>query len=319
MQPEIKTSFPAAASSEHAAKASGVPAERARRDRLRTLVELLNDDSPTVFAAVRSELDRAGRLALPTLQRAAESPHARLRARARSILQERDRKGAMRRLIRYGSRQKIDLERALFLLGCLEQPNLDPRGYKKALDAMAAEVARRAADEQDTLSRPMVLSHYLGNELGYIGAEVDFDHPHNIHLHRAIERKRGMPLTLVAIYLFVARRAGFRAAAVALPGRVMLRLYAGRRSLLIDPFKGGRVRTKMDCIKYLAQNGLVPRPDWFRDASDATLFQRHVLNLMASSQMRGLERQARDLHQLARVIAQTREPIPAGKAGTTAR
>ena len=124
-----------------------------------------------------------------------------------------------------------------------------------------------------------------------------------------------MPLTLVAIYLFVARRAGFRAAAVALPGRVLLRLYAGRRSLLIDPFKGGRVRTKMDCIKYLAQNGLVPRPEWFRDATDPMLFQRHVLNLMASSQMRGLEGQARELHRLAKVVAQTRDPVASGTAG----
>ena len=108
-----------------------------------------------------------------------------------------------------------------------------------------------------------------------------------------------MPLTLTAIYLFVARRSGIQAAPVALPGRVLLRLYAGRRSMLVDPFQGGRARTRMDCIRYLAQHGLVPRPDWFHDATDRQLFQRHVLNLMSSSQMRGLHRESQELHRLA--------------------
>lgn len=308
MRPEAQTPVRSDAQNGSAVLLSG---RRSERDRLRVLVELLNDDSPSVFSTVRDELERAGRRALPALGRAARSPHARLRARARNVLASLDRRAAMRRLLRYASRSEIDLERALLLLGRLDQPRLDPRPYVKALDAMASEVARRAAREQDTLSRPMVLSHYLGNELGFIGSEADFDHPQNVHLHRAIERKRGMPLTLVAIYLFVARRVGFRAAAVALPGRVLLRLYAGRRSLLIDPFLGGRIRTKTDCIRYLAKNGLVPRPEWFRDASDPLLFQRHVLNLMGSSQMRGLVRESRELHELARVIARTREPATA--------
>ena len=271
----------------------------AGRARLDALVELLNDDSRSVLGAVRGELERVGKPAVPALRRAARSSRARLRARARSLLHDRARRDAVRRLLRHVCRNQIDLERALYLLARLDDPAFDSRPYRKALDAMGAEVARRVAREPDPFARPMALSQYLGNELGFVGSESDFHHSDNIHLHRAIERKRGMPLTLTAIYVFVARRAGIRAAPIALPGRVLLRLYAGRRALIVDPFQGGRARTRTDCIRYLAQQQLVPRPEWFRDVRDAALFQRHVLNLMNSYQMRGLEREARGLHRVA--------------------
>jgi regulator of sirC expression with transglutaminase-like and TPR domain len=290
-----------------AAGTGRVSTARGDRQRLEALIDLLGDESKAVYESVWEELVRAGRAADPVLQRATRSPRARVRARARRVLQARARGGVMRRLLGYAAREEVDLERALFLLGRLDRPDLDTRPYRKALDAMAAEVSRRAAREEDTFARPMVLSHYLGNELGFVGSETDFTHPDNVHLHRTIERKQGMPLSLVAIYLFVARRAGLKAAPIALPGRVLLRLYAGRRTMLIDPFQGGRARTRMDCIRYLSEHGLVPRPDWFHDASDRALFQRHTLNLMSSCQMRGREREARELHRLAVEIGRVAE------------
>ena len=271
----------------------------ASRERIAALIELLNDDSPEVFGAVRERLLELGRVARPALRRASRHPAARLRARARRIAATIERKRVLRRILGFALRPDLDLERGLFLLARLDRPDFDSRPYRRVLDAMGAEVARRVAGESDGLTRPLVLPQYLGNELGYIGSEADFNHPDNVHLHRTLERRRGMPLTLCAIYLAVARRAGLRAAPIAMPGRVLLRLYAGTRSLIIDPFAGGRAKTRADCLRYLAQHRLVPRPQWFRDAGDRALFQRQLLNLMNSCQLRDLTREARELHGIA--------------------
>jgi regulator of sirC expression with transglutaminase-like and TPR domain len=284
---------PEASPSEHTTSDSG------RRARIGALIELLGDDSPVVFARVGASLEALGRAALPALRRAARSPHARRRARARRVVAAIERRRALRRILGYALREEIDLERGFYLLARLERPDFDSRPYKKALDAMGAELRARVAGEPDGLAAPMALPQYLGNELGFVGSETDFNHPDNAHLHRSLERRRGMPLTLVALYLFVARRAGLRAAPLALPGRVLLRLYTGPRSLIIDPFLGGRARTRADCVRYLAQHGLVPRPQWFADTTDAALFQRHLLNLIASLQARGLSREARELQRIA--------------------
>lgn len=309
--PGVPATGPASAGARGGTPAGGAPGD-AERGRLAALVELLDDDAPAIAGAAREGLAEAGRRARPFLGRAERSGRARLRARARALLFELEREQVLRRLARRASSAagadggELDLERALFLMGRLDAPALDARPYLRALDAMGAEVRARALQQPDDFTRPMVLPEYLGNELGYVGSEVDYDHPDHIHLHRAIERKRGMPLTLTAIYLFVARRAGLRAAAVPLPGHVLLRLYAGERSLLVDPFHGGRIRQRADCLRYLAQHGLTPQASWFRDASDASLFQRHLLNLMSSHQVRGRTRLARRLHRIARLLGQAR-------------
>jgi regulator of sirC expression with transglutaminase-like and TPR domain len=268
---------------------------RAERARHEVLVELLNDESPAVLAPVRARLIAAGRAALPALRRAARSTDARRRARARAILAHGERRRVLRRIAGFALQPDTQLERGLFLLSRLDRSDFDQRPYKKALDAMGSAVRARIAAAQDSPSAPLALAQYLGDELGLVGCDTDFNHPDNVFLHRAIERKRGMPLTLVAIYLLVARRAGLKAAPIALPGRVLLRLYAGPRSLILDPFLGGKARTRQDCVNYLAKHGLVPRPQWFADASDAALFHRHILNLMGSYQARGHTREASEL------------------------
>ena len=67
------------------------------------------------------------------------------------------------------------------------------------------------AAAEDPLDRGQALVDYLGRELGSGGSTGDFHHPDNSHFPRVLEKKRGMPLALSAVYVFVARRAGIRA------------------------------------------------------------------------------------------------------------
>jgi transglutaminase superfamily protein len=288
------------------ARAPQRPAGLAQRERIGVLVGLLDDPSPAVLGPVRAGLVAAGRSALPRLRRAMKARDARRRGRARTIVAELERRRVLRRIAGYAVRPDIELERGLFLLSRLERAGFDRRPYVKALDAMGAAVRARMAAAADSPAAPLALAQYLGDELGFVGCETDFNHPDNIYLHRAIEKKRGMPLTLVAIYLLVARRAGLKAAPIALPGRVLLRLYAGPRSLIIDPFLGGKARTRQDCVNYLAKHGLVPRPQWFADAGDTALFHRHVLNLMGSHQARGHAREGAELQAIVGAVNRVR-------------
>ena len=154
--------------------------------------------------------------------------------------------------------------------------------------------------------------HILGREIGFTGGASDYYHPDKVYLHRAIERRQGMPLTLCAIYLFVARRLGVPAAIVPLPGHVMLRVYSGDSATLLDPFHRGEVRSERECIEYLAQNGLAPQPGWFRDAEDSAIFLRQSLNLKGSYLRRRRFREARRLDRV--VLALRERPVRAAHA-----
>ncbi len=279
--------------------------------RLEVMLDLLGDPSPTVWRQVRRELRKLGRSTRPGLTRAAAGDEPRARTRARRLLLEQDRERAGRRLVGYALRPELDLERGLLLLARIEQPGLDTRPTLAALDAMAAEVVRRTESLPPGSERGRALAAYLGTELGFAGDDGGPHHPDNVYLHRALARRRGLPLTLVAIYLLVARRAGIAAAPVALPGHAVLRLHGSDRNLLVDPFNRGAELSERECLGYLASRGLTFRPAWFKNASDALVFERLVRSLRASYRRRGL---VRDAELLSRVLVARRaaraEPAP---------
>lgn len=217
----------------------------------------------------------------------------------------------LRRMARHVSRRDIDLEQGLLLMGNLAADSFDARPYRRVLDNLADAVAKLRAEESDPYGRAMALVRYLGTDRGFGGALEDYHHPDNIHLHRCLERRTGMPLTTCAVYLFVARRVEQPAALVPLPGHVLLRLYFGSgRSFLVDPFSGGQPRNRADCENYLRECGLEPQPEWFDDADDASMFRRHIINLANSERMRGFARRSRELHQVAALLTRIQDDSP---------
>lgn len=272
------------------------------RARFAALASLLGDDSPIVRQEVRRQYEAAGRKGLPSLKRTLRLEAPVLRSRARTLLLDHEKSLALRRLLRYVSGGKIDLEKALFMLARYHDPKLDPRPWQTKLDTYAREVVSRTRGIQDPLDRAQKLVDFLGRELGYSSSKGDFHHPDNVHIQRVIDRKRGMPLSLCAIYMFVARRAGLNTGCIPLPGHVMLRLHGNGASRIVDPYNRGLVRTEKDCREYLKQNGLPVKSAWFRDADDAMLLKRQVANLARSADLRGLPRERREFALLGRVL-----------------
>jgi regulator of sirC expression with transglutaminase-like and TPR domain len=288
-----------------------VSAENERR--LRWLGDFLGDDSPVVRAEVRRGLLGAGKAALPLLERAAKSPDPKVRARARALLGERARRGCFRRLCAYVAARPIDLETALFLLARWADPTLDVRPWRALLDSLAQQVGKLARERNEELYRASALADVLGRQLGFGGNAAEFHHPDNLHIHRALARRRGMPLTLSAIYHIVAKRAGIRTALLPLPGHVMLRLYAGTKSMIVDPFDRGKLRSEPDCRAYLKSNGLGFQKAWFQDASDASMLRRQLLNLQKSASVRGARSESRAAQTL--LVLLDRSPHARPKAG----
>lgn len=260
---------------------------RAEADHLRSLAKLLGDDSKLVRDELRRQFHSAGKRGRPFLVKATTSEDARTRGHARTLLLELDRAAVRRRLISFAARARVDLEAGLLLLGRVHDPALDARPYKRTLDAFAEEVKRRSESCGTELERATVLCDYLSDTVGFSGGDGDYHHPDNVHLHRVLETRSGLPLSLCAVYLLVARRVGLRASILPLPGHVMLRLHGLRTSRIVDPFHGCRVRSQASLMSYLASHDLGFDPNWFRGASDRSLFLRQVNNLIQTYSERG--------------------------------
>jgi regulator of sirC expression with transglutaminase-like and TPR domain len=118
------------------------------------------------------------------------------------------------------------------------RPAVDVSRARDRLGELAAEV-REVADA--TGGELAALAYVLGERHGFAGAEAEYDHPDHSMLDLVLERRRGLPIALSAVYAETARRAGIALDGVGLSGHYVVGQFRdGVPAVLLDPFHGGR-------------------------------------------------------------------------------
>ena len=132
--------------------------------------------------------------------------------------------------------RRINLARAALLVGAEEDPAACYVNRCIAqLDEMGEEA--RALMSSDGGSRVEALNRYFFEEQGFAGNQSSYYDPRNSMLHRVLELRTGIPITLSIVYMEVGRRAGLSVEGVALPGHFIVRVSEeGGEDVLVDPF-----------------------------------------------------------------------------------
>ncbi|HST53477.1 MAG TPA: transglutaminase-like domain-containing protein [Pyrinomonadaceae bacterium] len=145
---------------------------------------------------------------------------------------------------------EINLARAALLVGAEEEPRACDVGRCLArLDEMGDEA--RARIERGGGPKVEALNRYLFDEQRFEGNESDYYDPRNSMLHRVLERRTGIPITLSVVYIEVGRRAGLSVEGVGLPGHFIVRASEGEGDgVLVDPFNR-KVTDEEECQKRL--------------------------------------------------------------------
>ncbi|HEV2764797.1 MAG TPA: transglutaminase-like domain-containing protein, partial [Pyrinomonadaceae bacterium] len=179
----------------------------------------------------------------------------------------------------------IDLAHAALLVAAEEEPRCDVAGSRASLYASGVEARARlsglAAEE-----RLAALNAYVFAELGFKGNREDYYDVRNSLLHRVLERRAGIPITLSVVYMDIARRAGLEAEGVGLPGHFVVRVRAGEsnpRAALVDPFNATLIDEE-DCQDRLdtIYGGQVPlAPEHLRPATPREILARLLRNMKA--------------------------------------
>ena len=125
-------------------------------------------------------------------------------------------------------------------------------------------------------------NRYLFEEVGLQGDRDTYDDPANAVIPSVIARKRGLPITLSILWLEVARRLGFQAEGVALPGHFITGLRTDLGLLHFDPFNGGRALGEEAAAQLVARaTGGRTRfvPEMLEPVSNRAILVRLVRNL----------------------------------------
>ena len=165
------------------------------------------------------------------------------------------------------------------------EPDLGPQRVLEQVQSWAAQLRLRVAPDASPIARLRLLNHFFFAELGFSGAGDDYQSPHNSYLHRVIERRRGIPITLSILFMELGRAAGLKLEGVSFPGHFLVRLGLNGGTLFIDVHGGGATLSTDDLRRRLPAmlpgQGDPPLAPYLRAASEREILARMLRNLKA--------------------------------------
>jgi len=158
----------------------------------------------------------------------------------------------------------------------------DPGPVADQLDEWAFTLAGRMPLPWNTHEALDALNHLLFTELGFEGDRETYDDPLNALLPSVLARRKGLPIALSILWVDLARRMGFDAVGVALPGHFIAALRTESGLRCFDPFHQGRPVGEeggAELVKAASAGRLAFHRNMLRPASDRQILVRLVRNL----------------------------------------
>ena len=156
--------------------------------------------------------------------------------------------------VRFIRSQRYELETGWFLLDRTVYPSFNrpppPCSWTKLLGG--AGIAYTAHELKTKLVR--CLTEFLSRIwISWMGK--NFENPETV-LHRVIDRRQGLPITLCVLYILIARRIGLDLEPIGLPGRFMVGCFEDERPFYVDAWAGGKILEVEQMENYLEHSSV---------------------------------------------------------------
>lgn len=145
-----------------------------------------------------------------------------------------------------GPEESLDLVEASLVIALEEDPALELNRYLGEVRAWSDAVHERLEGSRDVDRIVETINRLLFEEEGFHGEDDDYYDPRSALLSEVLKRHAGLPITLSVLYLELSRRIGVEATGVALPGRFLVKLSGAFGEIVVDPFDGGRVLSRVE-------------------------------------------------------------------------
>ncbi len=256
------------------------------RNELRALIALLDDPDTFVQEKVKERMSEFGENHVPILDELREDiSDPVIRKRVTELIHNITFPALELEFAEYldnGIHTMRDLERGQLLLSRLDNPTLRTDLYRRQMDKMASRLEPCLRAQLSPSEQLESFTSFFFEQEFFKGAHKDYRHPDNSYLHKVLQRRRGIPIALSMVMLFVADRLDFPLYGVNMPMHFLIKYEAGNDSALIDPFNCGRIVSMGQCSYFLESNGITPEAAHFERATERTILVRSIRNLIIS-------------------------------------
>jgi regulator of sirC expression with transglutaminase-like and TPR domain len=142
----------------------------------------------------------------------------------------------------------------------IDHPALDVQEVLAAIDRLSAKLTARLPADAAPMHRLRLLNQYFFRELGFAGNVNNYYDVGNSYIHRVLESRLGIPITLALLYIELATALGLHVRGVSFPGHFLVKAKLPGGEAVIDPFTGrslSREELEERLVPYRRRQGLV--------------------------------------------------------------
>ena len=176
--------------------------------------------------------------------------------------------------------EDADLEDACFLLASFGHPLEDMEMKKNELLGMENDLRDRleGLSQADAIVDEVV--EYLHGELRFDGARNNYYDAQNSFMNRVLERRRGIPISLSALYLILGERLGLPFHGVGMPGHFIVKYQGDEKPIFLDPFERGKRLSVGDCAAIVRGLGYHFDMRFLQETPPRRIVERMINNLL---------------------------------------
>ncbi len=146
------------------------------------------------------------------------------------------------------------------------------------------------------------LMNFLFKEEGFEGNSDNYYSLDNCYLHRVLESKKGLPVTLSILAVLLAEEAGLPLYGIGLPLHFIVGHFQGSKGIrFFDCFDSGREVTQEECVQYLHSRGIFFHPQLLSPCENESVLNRVLVNIKHIAQRRGLSAHLRAVEELSSI------------------
>lgn len=272
---------------------------------IESLIYLLDDPDPEVQTGVQKRFKEIGEHAVPLLdQYRSETIRNSEKESISEIIYQITFNNVLDEfsdILEQGVSNRRQLEYALLTLSKFGNPTLRVQEYQKKLDKLSSQIGSEIAYTPSVTEKMQILLQYVFRELRFRGDSSDYHHPDNAYLDRVIDRRKGLPIMLSTVVMFLGRRLNLPFYGVNMPIHFMLMYKTHNQDILIDPFDGGTIVTYNQCCYFLKKNGIEPRPEHLEKADESDILVRCIRNLKHSYTKNGNDQRVDGLQKILQI------------------
>lgn len=252
------------------------------------MIVLLEDPDPEIHLSVAEHMAKLGESAVPIIDEFRAKNRNQETSKILSMVLHKITFPSIEQdfltILDLGLRDLYDLEKAMFLLSRIGDPTLRTEMYSRRLSTMSQDMWADTHFAESGMDEVRIALQYIFSRYGLKGSEGDRHSSSNSYIHSVLDTKRGIPLSLALVTMFVTNRINIPLIGINFPFHFLLAIDRDGTILYVDPTNAERLLTRSECDQFLQLNALKPSDSYYDVASPTDMLARSMRNLLAAYQ-----------------------------------